>query len=240
MRGGRQANQRKFADGAVGGHRQCGAIHRCGGSALHHRPHSSAAVCVEQVMGRENLCIGVVGRAARAAQATTGRQHPGVGQQQGHAVVVARHRHGRQDGEGFRGRVPQLWRQHRGVVRERHRKTLPPHHQHLPVGQHHAVVKCAAVGHGRQLAHLHTRSNVNGVAARGGIHVLIGGRPTHFQHLANVVHHGIATHAGHVVTPQTRCARAAGASGFNPVHVDTGPRVKHLAVAGWNQPHVVV
>ena len=87
------------------------------------------------------------------AQLPAAGHHATVGQQQRPRVVVARRRLVGHLREGAGGRVPQLGREHRGRVAERHRDGLAAERQHLAVREDDAVRERTGVGHAAQLGH---------------------------------------------------------------------------------------
>ena len=204
-----------------------------------HRARGGRAVFVEQVVRREHLRVGVVGRAA-TAQPTAGRQHPRVGHQQRDAVVVARRRDRRQLREGFGGRVPELGDQHRGAVVPWFAEGVATDDQHLAVRQHDTVAEDACIRHRHDLAHRHAGVHVDHISAVARIAALVSGRAAGLEHLADVVHHCVAALAVEVVAARAGRRDRAIALGVDPVHVGSRAGVQHFAVRGREQPHVVV
>ena len=181
----------------------------------------------------------MIGRAA-SAQTPAGREHAAVEQQQRHAVVIARHLHRRQSGEGLAGRIPQLGYKYRTVVGEWFRHGLAADYHYLATGEYYTIVHRARVCHRLHSAYVNATFYIDHVRAVRSIRILVRRRAADLEELADVVEDRIAIHAVGVITAAAGRADAALASGIDPMAVGARSGLEHLVVGDRKQPHMIV
>ena len=245
VRGRAGPDQRELGHGADGGGGEGGADAQDRGRDLADRgPGREGAGRGVEVGRGEDLGVAVVGGAG-AAEAAAAVEHGGVGEQDGSAVVVARHRGRVHLLEGVGRRVPEFSNIDRGVVGEGYREGLAARDQDLAVGKYHTVSVGAWIGHGGDRLNGRRRARgANGddvgIGGGGDGRVLCG--PAGGEDLAGhgVVHDSVAAHGISVGATEARWRLAAAASSSVPVHGFARTCLEDRSVLPTEQPAMVV